>query len=530
MRKQIRTQLLIMLIFAVLLGLYVPVRAETPVETPFLLGEEYTLSADETTFANGLIQAAGTVRFQTGGAEVSADAMTIDSNQGLVQARGKVTLTSPGNRVTGDDLVYNWRLKKGSLQHVSMENSGYRIQAETGEFDLSTEIIVLKEASFTRCDLPKPDYRFLASRLVVKKSRLTAQGVSLELFGLRLLPVLPLSIPLTPERLRNVAEEHLPLPVLARDGDGIVGELGQMNTLDDRTLVVGSLGFSTESGVLVKGDLYRLFGKDGLLELQGEYKPALQQGYAGAQITWLETNSFLAKGEWGTQRYTTEDKQTYTRYYWPHLTLVFPQVQVGAADFTFSGETGRLSETQVGGAALASSSSFSTAKLELGTQPVPLGSLTLKGKGLLEHDWYGTGNQRFLWETQVSLEKPVAPGLTLELAHNMRQVAGTTPFLSQAVSSLQTVDLGLNLKLSNADVNGSLRYDLDRGIFSEARTSIVYPISPELKGEAQFTYLLPEQKLSGGSLSLIKDLHCFDFEVTYDLVQDQFGTVFRYKF
>lgn len=527
MHKHSRATLIIILICVVFLDLNASVLAETPKEAPFLLGGEYTLSAEETSFSDGLIHAAGTVRFQTGGVEVFADALIIDVNQGMVQARGKVTLTSSGNQVIGDDLVYYWRANTGSLKHISLETGGYRVKAEAGEFDLSTEIIVLKQASFTRCDLSNPDYRFLASRLVVEKKRLSAQGVSLELFGLRLLPILPLTIPLAPERLRDIAQGNLPLPQVTPEEDGFLAEIRQLNILDERTMGIGRIGYSTNDGIRLGGRVFRVLGDEGLLEIDGDYKLSLQQGLLAAQVMWPETNGYSLRGELGFQEVTgTEDGIVYGLYFNPHLTVTTPAFFVGLGSIRLQGDTGRMTET---GPDSKISSSFSQARMDAGFPLINLQGFGLSGQGFLEQDWYGNGLQRTMGQVAVTLEKPVTPGLTLRVSPTVRQVEGVSPFKSQAVSSLRSVDLGMSANVSSVNVNGTLRYDLDRHLFSEAGTDLVYRVNNEWQVSANLQYLLPEQRWDQAKLSLSRDLHCFDFSVSYDLIDNQMGANFSYK-
>ncbi|MXO58300.1 LPS assembly protein LptD [Altererythrobacter salegens] len=150
------------------------------------------------------VTASGDVLLRSGDQSVRADAVTWSQMTGEIVATGSVRLVDEdGNQLFTDRLTLTEELKAGAMENLLLAlRAGGRLAAEQGVRDDAGNV-VLSRAAYSGCAVtseegcPKdPSWRITAERVTYNAEAKTIRfkGAFLEVFGVRVLPLLALSL------------------------------------------------------------------------------------------------------------------------------------------------------------------------------------------------------------------------------------------------------------------------------------------------------------------------------------------------
>jgi LPS-assembly protein len=150
------------------------------------------------------VSASGAVLLRSGDQSVRADEVSWNRNTGLIVATGNVRLVdADGNQLFTDRVELTDELRAGAMENLLLAlRAGGRLAAERGERSENGGII-LTRAAYSGCAVadadgcPKdPSWRITADRVVydAESKTIRFRGAYLEIFGLRVLPLVALSL------------------------------------------------------------------------------------------------------------------------------------------------------------------------------------------------------------------------------------------------------------------------------------------------------------------------------------------------
>jgi LPS-assembly protein len=150
------------------------------------------------------VTASGDVYMRSGDQSVRADSVTWNRKSGEIVATGDVRLVdADGNQLFTDRVVLSDELRAGAMDNLLLAlRAGGRLAAEKGERDDKGNV-VLSRAAYSGCPVatdegcPKnPSWRITANRVIYDAEHKTIhfRGAFLEVFGVRVLPLLGLSL------------------------------------------------------------------------------------------------------------------------------------------------------------------------------------------------------------------------------------------------------------------------------------------------------------------------------------------------
>lgn len=175
---------LIAILWALLLltGLCSAEQAETPLSIKVVAdNEEYDWTTQQ-------FDAQGNVRVTYGDTLLTADTVHGDPFTGDVEAFGNVTFRNGDRTLNGEHFTYNYKTSIGLADNASavMDNIYFRGK----EMKTEPEKYTITGSRFTTCSLDHPHYYLSAREMeIVPGKKLIARGVSIYLYGARLLTV-----------------------------------------------------------------------------------------------------------------------------------------------------------------------------------------------------------------------------------------------------------------------------------------------------------------------------------------------------
>lgn len=196
--------------------------------------EVATIQADLVELDLNLAAAAadGNAVLTYGAVSLHADAITANRASGDVVAVGNLSLRQAGRSLCGDHLQYNFYTDEGVLTNAQVVEQGVIVRGEAIEF--SPRRISARDAVFTTCDKPQPDYSLNAGELTLTaeqpdargrpvSGRLTMDRARVYYHGKRLF-----SLPKYTVRVGELQQrEALPLPMVGYNSrDGYYARLG----------------------------------------------------------------------------------------------------------------------------------------------------------------------------------------------------------------------------------------------------------------------------------------------------------------
>ena len=108
----------------------------------------------------------GKVKLEYKDVQIETENVRIDLHTSELLAWDKVSFKLKTRRVEGENLRYNLEKEEGTIQHPSGKEGLFFYRAEEAFF--SSEIIELRKAYFTSCELSLPHYKIRAGRISIR--------------------------------------------------------------------------------------------------------------------------------------------------------------------------------------------------------------------------------------------------------------------------------------------------------------------------------------------------------------------------
>lgn len=130
-----------------------------------------------------ILIARGAVEFIYRDIRVRADQLQFDVSKNILQAEGNVVFSDQDQELRSESLTYNLDKEEGSFGKTSMAYTGPamkgKIYVKGQELTSNPKSVIMKEASFTTCDLPNPHYHLEARQVkIYPNDRIEARNVS----------------------------------------------------------------------------------------------------------------------------------------------------------------------------------------------------------------------------------------------------------------------------------------------------------------------------------------------------------------
>ena len=244
-----------------------PLPALAPVPEFNAAGErQVAFEADGVAYDSGgdTVTAEGNVLLRSGDQSVRADQVSWNRNSGAIVATGNVRLVDEdGNQLFTDRLELTDELRAGAMDNLLLAlREGGRLAAERGTRDDAGNVI-LDRAAYSGCAVvdsegcPKnPSWRITADRVIydAENDTIRFRGAFLEVFGLRVLPLVALSL-----RTDGSANSGFLVPDLgySRSNGFELAESYYMRLADNRDLLLSGYLY-TETAPMVSAQYREL--------------------------------------------------------------------------------------------------------------------------------------------------------------------------------------------------------------------------------------------------------------------------------
>ncbi|MDI6869830.1 MAG: hypothetical protein QME79_00490 [Bacillota bacterium] len=500
------------------------------------VAEELELSAESIEHASdtNVLTASGRVTLRLEGLEAQGESLEADLERHLVRMPGPVSLTTSAGTLTGENLQYAWDQQQGSLEQVETVNQGIRLSGR--EADVSPDKLVLRGSLFTKCLLPTPEYAFQAREVEVDpgKQVATARGVTLALFGHRLLPLPNLRFSLKDTPVGRMSRERLPIPTVGYDSDrGYFVHEEVPTHLSDQSIALVGAGYGTKEGGRVTLTALHAPSPSTTYRLNARFRQRTPEGSAATAGPDLDGMfEFSALSAIGQLTVTAEERDDEDHRgkdltFLPRVELAPSPLDLGSMTLTPTLEWANIRE-----GASAREASRGVVRLAWSASPRLPGRFTLDLSGDATQAWYGSGEVLNAGTLSVLLAHPLTADLSLETKYNYAQHVGATPFLFDEPDRYREGEIGLSWRRGADELSASVVYDLarvERGGFN----SFANPAA--LKGTATLTaglwrvgadlrYELGEAPhYSTLTLDLVRQLHCFELSLRLEPVEQRFS-------
>lgn len=129
---------------------------------------QINLQADHISWSEdrSIIIGKGRVNLEYRDVQIETENVRIDLNTSELLAWDKVSFKLKTRRIEGKNLRYNLEKEEGTIQDVSGKEGLFFYRAEEAYFSL--EIVELRKAYFTTCDLPLPHYKITADKISIR--------------------------------------------------------------------------------------------------------------------------------------------------------------------------------------------------------------------------------------------------------------------------------------------------------------------------------------------------------------------------
>lgn len=468
------------------------------------------------------LEARGDVRLATSAFNLETQFLHMNLLTHMATAVGEARLVTDDRSLIGRDIKYNWETGEGEIDQPRTTVEGVIVDGRSAV--VTQDELQLQSAALTKCDLPSPEYQFKARKVKVdnQTDRLKAEGVSLWLYGHRIIGLPNMQMSLKNTWVGQLSREKLPVPEAGYDTNRGYYVRNQFSyLLSDRALArVGIEYGSTErfgSTLFYATELSSKtrFVLDADYAEVGSNRPSEWDGSAT-----LTTNVAGVSGRAAWE--SRHDDDSMDLVFWPEVALT------KSLSSSIGSLTPTLSWAKVDEAVTGVSAERTEAQIALAAVPISIGKARLSLSGTGRFDDYGTYGQRQILGGSAGLSRSLTPAFSGSLTYRRTVVTGGSPFLFDNVDPANDLVLGGSLHGGGAVLSLSSSYDLDSreidlvtgGLNLEARgwkLGVTGEYEPE---PGQWTSL---------RYSLIREGHCFDITLRYDKVARQFsaGVVLR---
>ncbi|MGE5553663.1 MAG: hypothetical protein ACM3XZ_07045 [Betaproteobacteria bacterium] len=485
-------------------------------------GEEFQLSAEsiEHNLETDLLTASGQVDLRLKGLEARGELLKADLGRHVARMLGPVTLITSSDRVTGTNLHYAWDKQQGSLEQAETVTKGIRLYSQAA--DVSPGQLVLRDGLFTKCLLPTPEYAFLARQVEVdlKKEEAVARGVTLALYGRRVLPLPNLRFSLKDTPVGRMSRERLPIPTLGYDskrGYFVADEVPVH--LSDKAIALVGAGYGSIEGAS--------------LTLSGLYAPR-ESATLSLESRWVQNGSdldgraeFTTSGRGGRlvlRAQEEDDENGFDLAFLPQLAWEGQTLRRAGFALTPALDLALIRERASGAETWRQNAVFtwSTPSLRLP------GRASLGATGSLRASRYGTDETLEGKTLTVRLDQPLSAAFTLETAYHHVGYRGTTPFAFDKPDPYTEGEVGLSWRQGGQTLSFSVVYDLAQGPPEPGRPAALKGSAALVSGPWELTAgaryeLEGKPYYSTLNLALVRHLHCFDVSLVADAVEKEFS-------
>lgn len=446
---------------------------------PFTLTAATVVTLD---LARNTAEAVGNATLVHGDTTLRAEHITANRATGQVEATGGLTLMQGGRRLTGRTLEYNVTRQEGTLTQARAQEQGVTIQGE--RIDFSPTKLVAHNALFTTCDLPAPDYAFVAGEITLTATRTGPDGrpiggrVSFRrarvMFHGRTLLRLP-SYSMTVGQIEQRSVSLLPVAGYSR--------------LDGPYLAFAPPIFQRERGLSADLDL-RLGSRRGLRGFVDIHDPV---GAARAYLRY-SVEEDVSEGDLATDRITPGLADVLVDRK-PEVGVLLADRRIGRSLHLWAqAAVGSYTEEEVSGPPETVSASRTMALALVVVDPYPVSGRVSLSHGLgYRFSSYSVGESLGVLYMRNSVTYRASRDNALTLSYTFRSSAGETPF-----------------QFDEVDVPSELRADLR------------YRLSPRWSTHVVDIYDLEENRTRDMLLSLTRTVHCLDYTIGWKKLHNSF--------
>jgi len=433
--------------------------------------------SEEYDWATERFSAQGNVRVTYGETLLTADSVLGNPFTGEVQAAGNVTFENGTRTLTGESFTYNYKTNEGIAGNASavVDNVYFRGK----ELKSAPDKYTLTGSRFTTCDEEHPHYYLSARELeIIPEKKLIARGVSIYLYGTRLISVPKYSVGLDKEH----KTPGFKLPVVGVSGRyGVFA--GYSFDMSSGASTVGRLNARMSTREVFQGGLEydRIAGQP--VFFRASYR---ERYYGGTNPYTLLTRM----PEVGVRYGTKNAFEAYSSVREPlnlSRSLLDPRQPISRHGMNLIGEVsaGRFTENPDN----VTSNRLDT-RLVAWMDPVPLHSNTFFSPGIsARFSHYDTGDDYSSVGFSLGVGRRFGQQSYGSLTYTANSIQGTTPFGFDVVEIPHELAGRVGFPVGSLFLEVGGRYDLTKGLMYDSEVSIakrLHCLEPKLTWRNRF--------------------------------------------
>lgn len=420
-----------------------------------------------------------------------------DLDRSEFTASGGVVIERAGTTLSCAAAFYNWDSKVLNLVDASTVIDGVIVKGD--RIDAGTDRLTVTGGSFTRCDLPVPEYRISTARLTIYPGkRLIAEDAWLWVAERRLVPVPRLVLPLrakpgpvgapsTPE-----VDWGQELPLVPRLGyseeDGVSAGFTYRFYTGERSRAWADVDLATKQGLSVEANYAYAFEPD----LEALLQAGVATGEPATFKVWCSRADEAFSLGGGVRRFASEDGRPVLAL--PEMRLDVNPWRIGPLTLGAFIGIGNFREEDA-----AFQAWRGDVGLRLFASDLTPGESSTVGV-LIERrrTWYSTGEGQDVLTGSVDLSAQATPRLTVEAGYSYTWVDGDSPFEFDDVDTANCV-------------SGRVTWRFSQGWSAQSGLS----------------WSLETNELAGLDFAAIRHLHCFDVKAGWDQLDRRLSLTVR---
>ena len=486
---------------------------------------------------------------------LETDSLEVVFPEETIYVPGTVNLLLQDQLITGALLRYDWGSHSGVINDFRTVADGLIITG--AEAHIEGDIVYLKRASITKCDLPQPEFEIYSRLLTfdLTTKRLTTRGTWIKVYGYKVIPEPDFSVKLDDSRFGQESRDGMPRPIFGWDSTrGFYGGATYQNLIGDDKLLRGQLVYGAKTGFEGEATYINQVGEKGLFTANWVRDPELTQPLGGFRL-----DQQLAGGDLALVAGQYQEENEQILRYLPELRFNGRPVNGRRDNFTY-----QVTPTLRAGQIQAVESPLTATRLGVQT---PWSWRYLLGKGLY---FSGSGGLKLLaytdqlpyWEltNTVYLKKQIGhstwglgyQNTRLDGKPYFKELKPATPvndgllsyqyrrgWLGQELTALTTLRYDLDKSRFRTATYG-LRYSrnwgeakvisgvtVEQNLVTAAVQSVSYSGSLNLEdwvAGSDLKYSYQKEQWETGEVFILRKLHCYDIKFEYDLVEERLGT------
>lgn len=444
---------------------------------------------EEFDWATQHFDAEGNVRVTYGDTLLTADTVVGDPFTGDVQAAGHVTFQNGTRTLNGENFTYNYKTNKGVAANASAVVDNIYFRGE--ELRSQPNRYVIKGSRFTTCSDENPHFYMSARETeIIPGKKLTARGVSIHLFGAKLISIPKYSVNLS----KGEKTSQFKMPQL-----GVSGPYGAFAGYDfdlsSGPDTIARFDARTSTKQIFQGGLEfdRIAGQP--VFLRTTYR---QPYYAGGKPYTLLTRMPEVGIRFGTQN----SNQAYSTSGEPlDLARGFVHPQQGSP-----GKTGVNIIAEIGDGKFTElpsrvSSDRLDSRLVAWMDPISIGSQTVFSPGISgRFSHYGTGDDYSSIGFRLAVSHRFGGETYGSLTYITHSIHGSTPFDFDQVEIPHELAGIVGFPIGRLFLEVGGRYNLSSGLMYDTQISIadrLHCLEPKLTWRNRFRQFSMDVRVLG---------------------------------